>query len=141
MEPSVNRIEPAATAQPKPLIVVIEDDPAVRNSLKFSLEIEGYAVRLYADGGDLLEHRRLPCADCLVVDYNLPHLTGLEVIGQLRDRRIHAPAILITSNPNRNLLDRAAVAGARVVEKPLLGDALIEGIRDIVGSRAPQSTT
>lgn len=130
-----------ATGQAKPLVVVIEDDPAVRNSLKFSLEIEGYAVRLYADGSDLLEHRRLPCADCLVVDYNLPHMTGLEVIGQLRDRRVHAPAILITSNPNRNLLDRAAVAGARVVEKPLLGDALIESIRYIVASRARQSTT
>jgi len=132
-------MERTTTAQRKPLVIVIEDDPAVGNSLKFSLEIEGYAVSLFPDGGALLEQRRLPRVDCLVVDYNLPHMTGLEVIGQLRERRVHAPAILITSNPNRNLLDRAAVAGARVVEKPLLDDVLIESIRDIVASRAPRS--
>jgi len=139
MEPGVIHMEHTTSAQQKPLVIVIEDDVAVRNSLRFSLEIEGYAVHLYPDGGKLLEQRSLPHIDCLVVDYNLPHMTGLEVIGQLRDRGVQVPAILITSNPNRNLLDRAAVAGAWVVEKPLLGDALIESIRDIVAGRARRS--
>lgn len=124
----------------RPLVIVIEDDPAVRNSLKFALEIEGYAVCIYPDGNRLLEHATLPRGDCLVVDFNLPDMTGLEVISQLRNRGVTVPAILITSTPNRKLLDRAALVGARVVEKPLLGDALIESIRDITGTLARRST-
>jgi FixJ family two-component response regulator len=121
--------------QPRPVVLIIDDDPAVRNSLKFSLEIEGYAVFLYPDGSDILGKFDLPHSDCLILDYNLPDMTGLEVLDQLRDRRIYAPAILITSHPNRILQERAEAAGARIVEKPLLGDALVESIRDVLGTR------
>ena len=44
------------------IVVVVDDDPAVRNSLKFSLEIEGFAVRIFGSGGELLEARDLPSA-------------------------------------------------------------------------------
>ena len=47
-------------AQPASTVLVIDDDPAVRNSLKFSLELEGFAVRLYADGRALLDDAHLP---------------------------------------------------------------------------------
>jgi two-component system, LuxR family, response regulator FixJ len=116
----------------KPTVLVIEDDPAVRSSLKFSLEIEGFAVQDFRTGHDLLGMGDVPGSNCIVVDYNLPDMTGLEVLGGLRDRSVSVPAILITSDPNQNLRDRAAAVGAGVVEKPLLGDALIESIRDIV---------
>ncbi len=123
-----------AAAPPRAVVLIIEDDPAVRNSLKFSLEIEGFAVLAYPDGHDLLSRRDLPRSDCVSLDYNLPDMTGLEVLDQLRDRRIAAPAILITTHPSRVLQERAQAAGARVVEKPLLGDALIESIRDVLPS-------
>ena len=69
---------------PTALVIVVDDDRAVRNSLKFSLEIEGFSVRTYACGGDLLTScTPLACA-CLVVDQNLPGMTGLDLIGRLR---------------------------------------------------------
>lgn len=116
----------------RPTVLVVEDDAAVRSSLKFSLEVEGFAVRDFCTGHELLGMIDLPGSNCVVVDYNLPDMTGLEVLGGLRDRRVSVPAILITSAPNQNLRDRAAAVGAGIVEKPLLGDALLQSIREIV---------
>ena len=65
------------------------------------------------------------CA-CFIVDQKLSGLSGLEVIAALRRRRIAAPAILITSHPTIMLQERAARAGVAIVEKPLLGNALLD---------------
>ena len=88
-------------------ILIVEDDRAVRESLKFSLVIEGFAVRAYADAEHLLAEPRLPEFDCLIVDQNMPGMNGLDLVSQLRARRIDTPAILITSHPNQSLRDRA----------------------------------
>jgi len=61
-----------------PCAVVVDGDCAVRNSLKFSLEGEGFAVRAYASGADLLNSVNSPDCDRLVIDQNLPGITGLE---------------------------------------------------------------
>jgi len=54
----------------------------------------------------------------------------LDLIGKLRDKAISTPAILITSHPTAELARRAAGANVPIVEKPLLGNALMERIRD-----------
>lgn len=115
---------------PDRLVVIIDDDDAVRSSLKFSLEIEGFTVRDYSNVNELLNESKLIDAGCLVVDYNLPGMNGLEMLHQLRDHQIAAPAILITSHPSAAVRQRAAEAGVPIIEKPLLGNALIEGIRN-----------
>jgi two-component system, LuxR family, response regulator FixJ len=112
-----------------PVVIVVDDDPAVRNSLRFSLEIEGFAVRDYSGGAELLNDHELPEDGCLVIDYYMPGMNGLEVIGKLRGRHISVPAILMTSHPTATLSQRAATAGVPIIEKPLLGDALIDRIR------------
>ena len=114
----------------RPVIIVVDDDPAVCNSLKFSLEIEGFLVRLYANGSELLGERDIPHCSCLVVDQRMPGIAGLDLIRKLRERAISAPAILITSHPTAELARRAAGADVPIVEKPLLGNALMERIRD-----------
>ena len=122
-------------AIPSPLIVVVDDDAAVRGSLKFALEIEGFVVRTYPKGDDLLDDaRRADCA-CFIIDLKLPGMNGLEVVAELRKERIAAPVILITSHPTSVLLQRAAQAGVPIVEKPLLGNALIDKIRLLVAQR------
>jgi two-component system response regulator FixJ len=103
-------------------------DPAVRDSLKFSLEIEGFAVRAYSSALDLLNEDSPPASSCLVVDYHMPMMNGLEVVAQLRGRHILIPAILITSHPNENLRNRAAAAGVQIVEKPLFSGPLLGSI-------------
>ena len=114
------------------LVIVVDDDDAVRNSLKFSLEIEGFAVRLYSAGTELLDAADVGECACLVIDQNMPGLTGLETVSKLRERSVAVPAILITGHPNKTLRARAHGAGVNVIEKPLFGNALIEGIRGVI---------
>ncbi len=78
--------------------------------------------------------RHLGACNRLVVDQKMPGLSGLDLIAKLRDRRIAAPAILITGHPSM-LRQRAEKADVRIVEKPLPGDVLLAKIRDVVGDR------
>jgi two-component system, LuxR family, response regulator FixJ len=115
---------------PPNLIVVIDDDAAVRNSLKFSLEVEGFAVQAYAEAGTLLDEAELPRRGCLIIDYNLPGTNGLAALDTLRQRGMRIPAILITTHASPALRARATAAGVAIVEKPLLGSALLDAVHD-----------
>jgi FixJ family two-component response regulator len=116
------------------VVMVIDDDLAVRNSLEFSLEIEGLTVRSYATGAELLGAGDLDRCACFVIDQKMPGMSGLDLIATLRDRNISAPAILITSQPSMWVRERAEKADIPIVEKPLLGNALLDKIRHVVGS-------
>lgn len=115
-----------------PIVIVVDDDAAVRGSLKFALEIEGFAVRTYPKGDDLLGDLRLGDCACFIIDQRLPGMNGLDVVAELRKERIAAPVILITSHPTNIVQERAARAGVPIVEKPLLGNALIDRVRDAI---------
>jgi two-component system response regulator FixJ len=121
----------ASLSSTSPQVIVVDDDHAVRNSLKFSLEIEGFAVRVYAGGVELLNDAEPLRGGCLVVDQNMPGMKGLDLIARLRARDIAVPAILTTSYPTVALRDRAASAGVGIVEKPFLENALIDRIRSL----------
>jgi two-component system, LuxR family, response regulator FixJ len=112
------------------IVAVVDDDAAVCSSLKFSLELEGFAVRTYADGAEFLAANDLGAFSCLVIDQRMPAMSGMELIATLRAQQVRTPAILVVSHPNPALSARAAVAGVPIVEKPLLGNALVERIRE-----------
>ena len=112
------------------MVLVVDDDQAVLNSLKFSLEIEGFTVRTFHSGRELLDANALPPCGCLVVDFSMPDMDGLELVGRLRNDHCALPAILVTSHPNAALRCRANAAGVNLVEKPLLSNALVEAIND-----------
>jgi FixJ family two-component response regulator len=123
-------IEMTEKGTPRPVVVVVDDDPAVCSSLKFSLELEGFAVRAYRNGGELLQAGNLDVCDCFVVDQKMPDLTGMQLIENLRTRRISAPAILVVGQPTAALAIQAAKGGIPIVEKPLLGNLLLTKIRE-----------
>lgn len=122
-------IEIIETNVPKPVVAVVDDDPAVCGSLKFSLELEGFSVRAYRSGSELLRASNLEACDCFVVDQKMPDLTGLQLIESLRARQISAPAILVVGRPTAALALQAAKDGIPIVEKPLLGNVLLAKIR------------
>jgi len=112
-------------------VLVVDDDEAVRQSLKFVLELEGLDVRLYEGGAQLLRDAALPRTGCLVVDYCMPGMDGLQLVGHLRDRDVALPAILVTGRPSSALRRRAVDAGfSRVVEKPFEDGSLLDGIHE-----------
>ena len=71
---------------------------------------------------------------CLVLDYNLPGIDGLDLLERLRAAEVTLPAILITTNPRKALRARAALAGVQIVEKPLLTDALRDSVNAALGN-------
>lgn len=118
-----------------PIVCVVEDDAAVRNALKFSLEVEGLEVRVYGGAQCLLDDPGLPSCRCLVVDYRMPAIDGLELVGVLRMRGIGAPIIMITGRATRDLRVRAGKLGIhRVIEKPLPDGDLLSAIRGAIGN-------
>ena len=118
-------------------VLIVDDDEAVRQSLKFLLELEGLNVRLYGDGAQLLADDRLPVHGCLVVDYHMPGMDGFDLVARLRDRDVGLPAILITGYGTEVLRARAELAGFRqVVEKPFHDGALLDGIQAAMAGSA-----
>ena len=129
------------------LVLVVDDDTAVLNSLGFMLETEGFEVCAFSDIGELLHADSTREANCLVVDYRMPAMNGFDVLNSLRSRQVTAPAILITSRSEETLVKRAVAAGfAQVVEKPHLEDELVGAIRKLTaqiggaGDRPADST-
>lgn len=117
-------------AVPGLVVAIVDDDAAVCSSLKFSLELEGFMVRTYASAAELLAANDFGAFNCLVIDQRMPAMSGMELIAELRDRKVRTPAILIISHPSAALSARASSAGVPIVEKPLLGNALLERIRE-----------
>jgi FixJ family two-component response regulator len=110
-------------------VIIVDDDAAVRMALQFALELQGYSVEV-CDSGEALLEKALPQADaCLVIDERLQGISGLQALCILRRRDVALPAILITSHPQPQLRSAARAAGVPIVEKPLIGDALLTAIR------------
>jgi FixJ family two-component response regulator len=118
-----------------PRIIIVEDDSDLLHSLRFSLELEGWAVVTYATAEALLAGQPLPDVGCLVLDQILPGARGLDLLSELRARGTALPAIIITSNPGFQLRMHAAAEGASIVEKPLLNGALAEAIRHALAAQ------
>jgi two-component system, LuxR family, response regulator FixJ len=111
-------------------LLVVDDNEAVLDSLKFALQLEGFVVRLYSSGDELLKEPDVPQAGCLLIDYYMPGMTGLGLLAELRRRKVKLPALLMTGHPSVAVRREAAEAGILLLEKPLLGNGLINAIRD-----------
>jgi FixJ family two-component response regulator len=123
----------------KQVVLVVDDDAGVRDSLKFTLEVEGFEVRTYSSAQELLNEKSLPALSCLVTDYHMPAMNGLELVAQLRDRCASIPAVLITSLPNENLRNSAAAGGISLVEKPVFGGRLLDAVHELFDGQGKSS--
>jgi len=122
---------PLETTEPQaPILYVIDDDPAVRESLGWRLRREGLAVRLYEDGESFLaDYAGGP--GCLILDIQLPEMTGLEVQRRQRERFDHAlPFVVISAHADVPSAVQAMKAGAiDVIEKPFSTQVLLDLVR------------
>lgn len=124
------------TSSAKPTVYVVDDDAAVLGSLQFLLETDGFAVRTFRNATALLNASGARGADCYVIDYKMPDINGLELVGRLREADGDVPVILITGYPDGNISARAAAAGVKdVILKPLLDENLVKRIRGAIQER------
>jgi two-component system, LuxR family, response regulator FixJ len=122
-----------ASTTPVPMIYVVDDDNDVLGSLRFLLETDGFDVRTFRSGAALLNEGFAIEADCFVIDYKMPAMTGIDLADRLRNRQFDAPIILVTGYPDENIEEKAAAAGIRhVLMKPHLEDNLVNRIRGAI---------
>ncbi len=102
------------------IVAVVDDDEAVRDSLRFLLETAGFDVDTFASACQFLAASiSHPCI-CLLVDQHMPNLTGLDLLRRLRESGQMPRVALMTGSPSEELTRQALELGVvAVLEKPL----------------------
>lgn len=99
-------------------VAIVDDDDAVRESLRFLLEVQGHLVATFASAAEFL-NAELQHFACLILDHHMPDMTGLELATRLRADGARIPILLTTGSPSPAIVARAAELGIeRVLEKP-----------------------
>lgn len=108
------------------IVAVVDDDTAVCDSTRMLLEAYDFEVRTYQSAAEFLKES--PGVSCLVVDYQMPGLNGLELVSELRKRGLSVPVIMITATEDATIERRAAELGIRSVLRKPLGKSLLGAI-------------
>jgi FixJ family two-component response regulator len=117
------------------LVLIADGDDAVRHALQFALRLEGLCIHVHNDGASLLADPNLGHAGCVIVGDLMPRLDGFAVLSAIRVRDISVPAIMLTSHATPRMRAHARAAGVcAVVEKPLMGNALMEVLRSVLNT-------
>lgn len=118
-------------------IFIVEDDAAVRDSLKMLLESYDVAVEDYDSVHAFVRYYRPGPRQCLVLDQNLPDTTGLDFLASPQGAALQLPVILVTGRGDGSIRDRAYAMGVHAyLEKPVPDDILLEALRDAVEGAA-----
>ena len=114
----------------KTVIHVIDDDAAMRESLTFLLDVNGFKPQVYESADAFLKEMIADAARCIVSDIRMPGMTGVDLVRKLKSRGVTCPVILITAHGDVGLAVEAMKAGAvDFIEKPFDDDALLRAIR------------
>ena len=112
-----------------PVVHIVDDDEAVRQSLAFMLGSAGLPIRLYESAKVFLESLDPSLCGCLVTDVRMPEMTGIELLNRIKDRMPLIPAIVITGHGDIPLAVAAMKAGAvDFIEKPFDEEVLLKAV-------------
>jgi len=121
-----------------PIVFVVDDDGSVRESLALLIDSAGWQPETFASAQEFLHRPRVVAPSCLVLDFSLPDLDGLELQKRVAPDRTNMPIIFISGYGDVPMTVRAMKAGAmEFLTKPLTGAVLVSAIqRAIERSRA-----
>ncbi len=120
------------------VVRIVDDDPAVREGLAFVLESEGWLVASYESAEAFLRDDRPSAPGCLILDINMPSMTGIELQHVMRDRGYNLPIIFLTGHGDIDMAVAAIKYGAvEFLQKTGDNTRLIDAVRKAVAySRA-----
>jgi DNA-binding response OmpR family regulator len=119
----------------KKKILVVDDDPQIRESLGKLMRAEGYEVAMAADGQEGIEIFDTTRIDLVLLDINLPGNSGWEIFGALTSSNPFLPIIIITGRENQHDLATLAGVGA-LMEKPLNVPLLLKIIAELIAEES-----
>ncbi len=113
-----------------PVVHIVDDDEAVRQSLAFMLSSAGFPVRVYGSAMVFLDALDPSQCGCLITDVRMPEITGIELLHRIKDALPLLPAIVITGHGDIPLAVEAMKAGAAdFIEKPFDEGALLSAVK------------
>jgi len=112
------------------LVYVIDDDDALRDSVRLFLVNEGLSVKSYATADEFLAALDTLEPGCVVTDVRMPGMSGMELLSHIATRGLSLPVIVITGHADVRLAVRAMKQGAvDLLEKPFKAEELISAVR------------
>lgn len=123
-------------------VFVVDDDQAMRNSLKWLIEAVGLTVKTFDSADAFLAATYPGLAGCLLLDVRMPGMSGLELQAHLKRQEFRMPVIIITGHGDVAMAVQAMKAGAvDFIEKPFNDEALLSSIRNALDHDKEQRVT
>jgi len=120
-------------------VFIVDDDAAIRRSLRFLIESSGLSVETYGTAEEFLDRYDPQRPGCLILDVRMPGMSGLSLQEELCNRRAALPIIVVTGYAEVPMAVRALQKGARdFIEKPFSDQMLLEKVRDAIASDLEQ---
>lgn len=115
---------------PKIHVAIVDDDASVRRAMLNLCKAYELQAKAYASPREFLESVEADPPRCLIVDMQMPDMSGLRLLHQLAGSSAKIPTIVVTANDDPGIRHRFELAGASAfLSKPVSGDALIKTIR------------
>ncbi|NCF10084.1 MAG: response regulator [Gammaproteobacteria bacterium] len=125
---------------PDQAVFVVDDDAAVRDSMRWLMDSVGLRVEAFDSGEAFLRAITPESSGCVVLDLRMPGLGGLDVHAQLRERGINLPVIVVSGHGDVPIAVRALKSGvADFVEKPFKDQELLDCVQQALRRDAEQS--
>jgi FixJ family two-component response regulator len=118
-------------------IFVVDDDPAVRDTLSMVLSAGGYQVICFADGAALLAVARTRTPSCILLDVHIPGKSGLDILKELHGEDYPAPIFMISGQGDITMAVNAIKSGALdFIEKPFRGSEIVARLDEAIEAYA-----
>lgn len=112
------------------MILVVDDDAALRELLQELLEGEGYEVRLADDGASAYQHLKDPDCKGMLLDFHMPHINGAELLLLMAAEGVQTPVLLMTADPKFEEEEMKQFGNVKkLLRKPFYAEDVLSAIR------------
>jgi DNA-binding NtrC family response regulator len=119
-------------------ILLVDDDPEFRKAMKKMFEKSGYDVTVAADGQEGLDAISEKTFDLIISDLRMPNLNGMELMEELKRRKINLPVIFITAYGEvESYMDLMNLGAFEYINKPVKGQEILAVVRKALESASP----
>ena len=134
-------LPPAAPESGKPLVLVVEDEPQLRQLAETILTSHGYRVVVASEGNEALQRLRERCPDLILLYLNMPVMDGWHFRTEQRyltDRELAAVPVVVMTGEGDPASHAKALFAVGVIEKPFDPDDLLDAVSAAIGSQVSQ---
>lgn len=115
----------------KTTVYLVDDDEGIRTFISALLQLHGYKVKLYASGKELLAEIDKTTFGCLIVDFRMPEMSGLQLIHEVRNLGAAIPFVLLSGCATISMAVEAMKLGAvTIIEKPFDPPELLKAVQE-----------